>query len=476
MKYVIIGGDAAGMSAAMQIVKHDPNADITTLEKGGTYSYGQCGLPYVISGLIPSTDRLIARSVETFRQKYGIDAKIYHEVQRIDVNQKMVYGIDLTKNKPFTISYEKLLIATGTHPVVPDWEGVDLPGVHYLKTITDANQIINDLDQQVQHIVIIGGGYIGLEMAEAFRLLGKNVRIIDRGKHLAKIFDEDMADLIQEEAKKHQINVVTNELVQSIKGQVRVKSVYTDKNNYPADLVLISAGVKPNTDFIKEAGIETGIKGAIRVNPFMETNKKDVYAAGDCATHFHLVKQSDDYIPLGTTANKQGRIAGINMAGKITRAFRGITGTSIIKFLDLSLGKTGLSEQETKALKIPYETVFKETTDIAGYYPGPEKLNIKLIYRKDNGQLLGGQLIGKQGVDKRIDVLATALFQRMTVTELEDLDLAYAPPFNSVWDPIQQAARRANHKKDVDYEAKLKQDSEGIADHRALEIEKQKGR
>ncbi len=176
----------------------------------------------------------------------------------------------------------------------------------------------------------------------------------------------------------------------------------------------------------------------------METNVKDVYAAGDCATHYHIVKRSDDYIPLGTTANKQGRIAGMNMAGKTPRAFRGVVGTSIIKFMDLSLGRTGLSEREANSLKIPCETVLKITTDIAGYYPNPETLNVKLVYRKDDGQLLGGQIIGKRGVDKRIDVLATALLHVMKIYELEDLDLAYAPPFNSVWDPIQQAAKRAN--------------------------------
>ncbi|HET7579087.1 MAG TPA: CoA-disulfide reductase [Bacillales bacterium] len=442
MKYVIIGGDAAGMSAAMQIARKGENAEVMTLEKEEIYSYGQCGLPYTIGGWISSTDELIARSVETFREKHGIDAKVNHEVKQIDPEKKTVSGIETETNKSFDYQYDKLLIATGASPVVPDFKGTGLSGVFTLKTIPDAQQIMKDLAPGIEQVTIVGGGYIGLEMAEAFIALGKQVRMIEHGDHMAKIFDADMASFIHEEADKHGIRVHTNEKVEALEGEKRVERVKTDKTSYPADLVLISAGIRPNTSFIQGTGIARGIKGTIRVNRYMETNVADIYAAGDCAEQFHIVKEKGDYIPLGTTANKQGRIAGLNMIG-FPKTFKGVTGTSVIKFMDLALGRTGISEKEAQALNLPYDTVNIESTNAAGYYPDHEPLHVKLVFRKDDGRLLGGQIIGKKGVDKRVDVLAVALFHGMRIHELEDLDLGYAPPYNSTWDPLQQAARRA---------------------------------
>ncbi|MHA6252743.1 CoA-disulfide reductase [Oceanobacillus sp. CAU 1775] len=442
MRYVIVGGVAAGMSAAMQIVRTDKNADITVLERGTDYSYGQCGLPYVINGLIPSATDVIARSVDTFRSKYGINARINSEVTHIDSKHQFVEGYYSHNQESIRFEYDRLLIATGASPKLPDWEGKNLKGTHMLKTIPNTTNIMNDLKNSVQQIVVVGGGYIGLEMAESFASIGKKVTIIQRGQQLAKVFDEDMADLIHDEAMKNGVQVVLDESVERFDGKERVNAVITNRGTYEADLVLVAAGVRPNTSFLHTTGIRTSKNGAICVNPFMETNVKNIYAAGDCATHFHIVKQKDDYIPLGTTANKQGRIAGANMAG-VPTAFKGVVGTSIIKFFDLSLGKTGLSEKEARALEIPYHVQTVRAKDIAGYYPGSEPLTVKLVYSQKNNQILGGQIIGKRGVDKRIDVLATALFNNMTIHQLIDLDLAYAPPFNGVWDPIQQAARRA---------------------------------
>lgn len=442
MKYVIIGGDAAGMSAAMQIVRKSENAEVTTLEEGEIYSYGQCGLPYTISGLISSTDQLISRRVETFREKYGIDAKTNHIVEGVNPDEKAVYGTDNAKGKPFEYCYDKLLIASGASPVVPNFKGSELAGVHILKTIPDAEQIMDGLNNDhIENVTIVGGGYIGLEMAESFRILGKEVRMIEHGDHVAKIFDADMAAHIHEEADKHGMTIHTNEKVEGLLGEDRVENVQTDKTTYPTDLVLVSAGIRPNTDFIEGTNLVTGVKGAVRVNRYMETNVSDIYAAGDCAEQFHLVKQKNDYIPLGTTANKQGRIAGQNMIG-LPKTFKGVVGTSVIKFMDLTLGRTGMSEKEAAALNLPYKSVKIKALDAAGYYPDSKPLHVKLVYRSDNEQLLGGQIIGKKGVDKRVDVLATALFHGMRLHELEDLDLGYAPPYNGVWDPIQQAARR----------------------------------
>ncbi|MBS8266427.1 CoA-disulfide reductase [Mesobacillus boroniphilus] len=441
MKILIIGGDAAGMSAAMQMVRNSSGHEITVLEKGGVYSYGQCGLPYVISGKIESTDQLIARTPSTFKEKYGIDARVFHEVQKVDTENKMVSGINHSNGEPFSVPYDRLLIATGVSSVVPKWEGVTLPGIFSLKTIPDAKAIMDYLERDIHNVTVIGGGYIGLEMAESFAELGKKVTIIERNKQLAKIFDTDMAELIHEEAVKQNIVLKMVESVEAFGGSDHVESVKTDKGEYETDLVLVAVGVKPNTSFLEETGIKTSVNGAIQVNAYMQTSIEDIYAAGDCATQYHRVKEKDDHVPLGTHANKQGQIAGLNMVD-VHKTFKGIVGTSIIKFFDLTLGRTGLSEKEANMLNIPCGSVTITATDIAGYYPDDKKMKLKLVYHKETHKVLGGQIIGENGVDKRIDVLATAIFHSMTTEELLDLDLAYAPPYNGVWDPIQQAARR----------------------------------
>ncbi|MFC0016052.1 MULTISPECIES: CoA-disulfide reductase [Allobacillus] len=442
MKYVIIGGVAAGMSAAMEIYRTDETAEIAVLERGKEYSYGQCGFPYVINGYIPDLEDVVARQVETFREKYGMDARTSTEVTNINAKDQIVYGIDLETGDGFQVSYDKLLIATGANPTVPQWEGIELKGVHTLKTVTDTKGIMHDLDDDVKHVTIVGGGYIGLEMAESFKTLGKEVTLIQRGDQVAPIFDLDMAELIHEEAKRNGINLKLGESVTGLTGTDRVEGVKTDKNTYKTDLVLLAIGVLANTQFLQGTGIHLNPRGAVLVNPYMQTSLKNIYAAGDCATDFHRVKQVNDHIPLGTTSNKQGRIAGANMAGNPLQ-FKGILGTSIIKFFDLTLGRTGLSEREAQQLNFPYEVQTTKANSHAGYYPGGETLHLKLIYHRDSRKLLGGQIIGKKGVDKRLDVLAMALHHEMTVHELVDVDLSYAPPYNGVWDPLQQMGRKA---------------------------------
>ena len=441
MKVIIIGGDAAGMSAAMQIVRNSAEHDITVLEKGGIYSYGQCGLPYVISGKIESTEKLIARTQTAFQEKYKIDARVYYEVKKVDPENKVVSGIDHSNGEPFELSYDRLLIATGVNPVLPEWGGVNLSGIFKLKTIPDAKGIIDYLERDIKHVTVIGGGSIGLEMAESFAELGMNVTIIERNEQLAKIFDKDMSELIHEEALKQHITLKMEESVEAFKGTDHVEYVKTDKGEYKTDLVLIAVGVRPNVSFIEGTGMKTSVNGAIQVNAYMQTSIDDIYAAGDCATHYHRIKEKDDHIPLGTHANKQGQIAGLNIVNK-HQTFKGVVGTSIIKFFDLTLGRTGITEKEAKILNIPYQSVTIKASDIAGYYPNEKKMTVKLVYHKVTHRILGGQIIGEKGVDKRIDVLATALFNSMTTDQLLELDLAYAPPYNGVWDPIQQAARK----------------------------------
>lgn len=274
MRYVIIGGVAAGMSAAMEIIRTDEDATITVLERGEDYSYGQCGLPYVINGVVQSIDDVIARRVETFREKYGIDAKINTEVTDINVHDQLVSGVYTETNEKFKINYDRLLIATGSSPILPDWEGIELDGIHTLKTLTDTEYIMEDLDEKMQDVTIVGGGYIGLEMAESLVSLGKNVTLIQRGSQLANIFDQDMAKLIHEEARKNGVSVVLNETVEGFDGEQRVETVKTDKQSYETDFVLLAIGVQPNTDFLRNIGIHLNKKGAIYVNPYQETNVK----------------------------------------------------------------------------------------------------------------------------------------------------------------------------------------------------------
>lgn len=444
MNFIIIGGDAAGMSAAMQIVRNSSGHSITVLEKGGIYSYGQCGLPYVIGGKIGSTDNVIARTQKEFQEKYGMDARVFQEVKSINAEHKVVTGINHSTGETFDLAYDRLLIATGASPVMPNLEGSSLHGIFTLKTIPDTEEILDYIHRgfrDVQDVTIIGGGYIGIEMAESFAEIGKTVTIIERNEQLAGIFDRELSELIQDEAKKQHIRLRLGESVEGFIGSTSVEYVKTDKGEIKTDLVLVAVGVKPNTAFTQGAGIVTGVKGAIQVNSYMQTNVEDIFAAGDCATQYHRIKERDDYIPLGTHANKQGQIAGLNMVN-LHKTFKGVVGTSIIKFFDLTLGRTGLSEKEAKGLNIPVASVTIQARDIAGYYPNAKKMTVKLVYHKVTHKLLGGQIIGESGVDKRIDVLSTSLFHNMTIEELLDLDLAYAPPYNGVWDPIQQAARK----------------------------------
>ncbi|WP_054705778.1 FAD-dependent oxidoreductase [Bacillus sp. JCM 19041] len=437
MKYVIIGGDAAGMSAAMQLVRKDAQADITVLEKGEHYSYAQCGLPYWIGGEIESEDKLVAREANTYRTKHGIDARTNHEVTSIDAEKKTVSG------KEFELPYDKLLIASGARPFIPEWKNSNLKGIYTLKTIPDAQKILTAIGDKKRKITIIGGGSIGLEIAETVCKAGHQVRILERAARLAMNFDKEMTDHIHEKAIEEGIQLDLNHEIFGFEGDDtgHVNKIVTNLAECETELVIVAVGVRPNTDFTKNTGIQLDHNGAIRVNRYMETNVEGIYAAGDCATQYHRLIHKDVYAPLGTHANKQGRIAGLNMCGQ-PRAFMGIVGTQIYQFFDLALARTGLSSREIEEIGFSYKCVQAKLPHVAAYYPTHEPILIRLQYDADTGKVLGGQFIGTKGVDKRCDVLATALYHGMTMQDLEELDLGYSPPFNSVWDPLQQTARR----------------------------------
>ncbi|MBQ0139166.1 MAG: FAD-dependent oxidoreductase [Kurthia sp.] len=440
MKYVIIGGDAAGMSAAMEIYRHDSEASIISLEKGHHFSYGQCGLPYVIDGRVESTEDVISRTPEIFREKYKIDARSLHTVTDVDPKRQIVSGVTTDTREPFSVQYDRLLIATGADSLKLKMPGRDLKGIRSLKNIPDTEDIIGEV-KNVEQVTIIGGGYIGLELAEVLTSIGKKVRIIIRSGQVAGFLDLEMAKLVHEEAYKNGVEIVFHEELIRYEGDDWVTGVRTSKDLYPTDFVIEAIGIRPNTAFLKDTGIQLAKNGAIRVDPHLQTTVKDVYAAGDCAMHFNRMKQQADYIPLGTTANKQGRIAGLNMVG-IPETFAGVVGTSILKFFTRTIGKTGLNEKEIEKLRFEYEVAIQEVGNIASYYPNLETMTVKLIWKKDSKRLLGLQIVGGEGVDKRIDVGAVALFNQMRLRELLDLDLSYSPPYNSVWDPLQKIAKR----------------------------------
>lgn len=442
-KYVIIGGDAAGMSAAMQIVRNVEQPKIIVLEMGDTFSYAQCGLPYFIAGKVNSSERLIARKEETFREKYGIETRSLHQAEKIDLEDKTVSFTDLLTGQKGSVTYDKLLIATGARPVRPDWPGIELEGVFFLKSIHDAKKIKHYMARNdVSSCLIVGGGYIGLEMAEALSGLGKAVTVIDRNKQLLTAWEPEVADLVKSHMEKKGVTVKLGQSVTGIEGRDgSVWAVSTETETMHADMVLIAVGILPNSDLAAGAGIQIGVKGAIQVNDRMQTSVPNIYAAGDAAVHYHRLKKRDDYIPLGTTANKQGRIAGKNMANQ-TAHFSGIMGTAVLKVFQLGVARTGLSVKEAEELGYDIEIATIDTKDHADYYPTAQSIRIQLIMQRNTRKLLGAQAVGASGSDKRIDVLATALFHEMTVDQLLDLDLAYSPPFNGVWDPIQQAARR----------------------------------
>lgn len=440
-RFVIIGADAAGMSAASEARRIDSQLEIVAYDRGGFASYSQCGLPYLVGGLVPDRQRLIARTVAEFAQR-GISVQLGHEVTAIDPARSMVRVRDLRSGVETEQGYDRLLIATGASPARPTLPGLELDGVFQLDVMEDALAIQAYIrEYQPRRAVIVGGGYIGLEMAENLVRLGLEVRLVQRATQLFPSVDVDIATHLGEALERHGVDLsLRDSVVQACEGQHgRVVDVHTNDGEVPADLVLLAIGTRPNVEVARVAGVRIGGTGAIAVDDHLQTNLPGIFAAGDCAEHWHRILRQPSWVPLGTTANKQGRIAGRNVAGG-DEAFAGIVGTAITRVFDLSVGRTGLTEREAHVAGIACAATTLNSTDFAGYLPDAHPLTIKLVAEPETGRLLGGQAVGWGGVDKRIDVLATALYSGLTVEDLTRLDLEYAPPFNSVWDPIQVAA------------------------------------
>ncbi|MBB6632317.1 CoA-disulfide reductase [Clostridium algidicarnis] len=441
-KLVVIGGVAAGMSAASKAKRVDPNMEIVVFEKGNFVSYGACGLPYFVSGLNDDYKKLIARTPEEF-QESGIKVKLRHEVLSIDSMEKVVKIRDLDNNREFEESFDKLLIATGASPIKPKIKNADIKNVFTLKTIEDAIEMKEIANKdQVKNVVIVGGGYISMEIAESMVYLNKNVRIIEKNHRMLSNFDEEISEKVEEELKRNHVKMNYGENVEELIGETSVSSVKTDKGTYDADMVIIAIGVIPNTEFLKGSGINLGIKGSVIIDREGMTNIRDIYAAGDCAEIYHKLLEKNVYIALATTANKMGRLIGENVTGSHER-FVGTLGSSAIKILDIDVARTGITEAEAKSYGYDYETVFVKANTHPGYYPNSTPLYIKLVYEKKDKRILGVQIVGEKGVALRMDVFAAAIHNNMTTKELGMLDLCYAPPFAGVWDAIHIAANAA---------------------------------
>ena len=436
MKFVVIGGNAAGMSAASRVKRKDPNWDVVVLEQTREVSYGACGLPYYVAGLNNDIDLIRIRSVEAF-EKTGVHVKLECKVEQVDKDAKKVTYRDPEGNLQ-TEDYDKLLVATGASPKIPPIPGIEKPGIYPLKTLEHA-QNLKDALKDAKNVVIVGGGYIGLELAEAC-LLQKvpSVRIVEALDRLLNVFDPEFSQAVQQELERHNVAVHTGERVMAFEGADRVERIVTDKGSYDADAVILSIGVSPNTAFLGDM-VEKLPNGAIITNPAMETSAADIYAAGDCATVWHKLLDKPAYIALGTNANKQGRLAGDSVMGKPVSLKRAL-GTSMLRCMGMEFAKTGLGEGECIANNIPYKTMTVQSRSHARYYPDPKMLTIKLCYRPEDRVLLGAQIMGEKEAAWRIDTFACAIDQGMTTMELGMLDLGYAPPFASVWDAVAIAA------------------------------------
>lgn len=448
-RIVIIGGVAAGTSAASKAKRIDPNADVKIIQEESVVSYAACGIPYVIEGVINNFEELVERPPDVFKSKYDIDVIVNTRAHKIDSFRKQVHATDLQSGKDTIFDYDFLVVATGARAVVPNIKGVNQKGVFFIRNYSDGVKI-NDSTRtrDVHSSIIAGAGLIGLEMVEAFKKRGHtgrgdmDVTVVEMADHiLPSLLDKNMAKIVERELEANGVKIILGESVEEILGRDgQIKGIRTSANrDIDSDLIVLGTGVRPNSEIARDAGVELGYANAIKVDEYMRTNIQDIFAAGDCATARNYITNKDTYVPLGTTANKQGRVAGENVAGGNTR-FRGIAGSAITKVFDLFIGKTGLtSEEGIRNGFDPVEEVIESITR-AGYYPGNKPIWIKIVADRKSGRVLGSQIVGGEGVKERIDLIALALLLKADVGDLASYDACYVPPASPVWEPINIAA------------------------------------
>ena len=438
MKVVIVGGVAGGATAAARIRRLDEQAEIVVFERSGYISYANCGLPYYIGGVITDQAELTLQTPESFWQRFRVDMRVRHEVIAIHPERKAVSVRNLSTGETFEESYDKLLLSPGAKPTQPELPGVGQ--VFTLRMVEDTLRIHEFVKtHHPRSVVLAGGGFISLEMAENLRELGMEVTMVQRPKQLMNPFDPEMASFIHAKMRKKGVRLLLGHTVEGFEeapGGVRV--LLKGAEPLEAELVVLAIGVTPDTQLAKEAGLELGVKGSIAVNDRMETSVPDIYAVGDAVQVQHFVTGEHTLISLAGPANKQGRIAADNICGGNSR-YQGSQGSSVVKVFDMTAAATGINEQAARKAGIECDKVYLSPASHAGYYPGGRLLNMKVLFEKNTYRLLGAQIVGSEGVDKRIDVLATAIRAGLTALDLKDLDLAYAPPYSSAKDPVNMA-------------------------------------
>ncbi|PWU49539.1 flavoprotein oxidoreductase [Micromonospora globispora] len=447
-RLVVIGGDAAGMAAASQARRRRDRDDlaIVAFERGHSTSFSACGIPYWVSGVVPDRDRLIARDPATFRESFHIDVRMRHEVTGIDLDRREVVARDLDAGGEVREGFDTLVYATGAVPMKPPWARTGIAGVFGVQTLDDGTALLDWLEREPRprRAVVIGGGYIGVEMAEAMLQRGLSVNLVEQADQPMSTVDPDMAELVVDSLRGVGIQIHTGLTVTGLEERDgRISAVVTAEGPMPADVVVLGLGVRPNTALADAAGLPLGPTGGVRTDRRMRVpGVPGVWAAGDCVETLHRVSGLPVHVPLGTHANKQGRVAGINIGGGYA-TFPGVIGTAVTKVCDLEVGRTGLRERDATAAGFEFVSVIAESTNRAGYYPGARPMTVKLIAERPSGRLLGAQIVGWSEAAKRIDTLAVALWNGMTVDDMTALDLGYAPPYAPVWDPVLIAARKA---------------------------------
>jgi CoA-dependent NAD(P)H sulfur oxidoreductase len=442
MRLVIVGGVAAGTKAASRARRVNPEMEITVYQEEPEPSISECGLPYLISGVVKGRADLVARTPEEFAEK-DIEVRVRHRVERIDPENKRLSVRDLRSLETFEDGYDRLIVATGARAVLPPIPGADLDGVFKLRFLTDSDEILEYIRNNTPgKATVVGGGYIGLEVAENLCRLGMEVSLLEAADRVALAYGPEVADMVEEHLKENGVHVHTGTEVEGFAGDWRIRSLRSGDEEFETDLVIVGVGIEPCVELAEAAGVEIGPTGAIWVDKQMKTNVPDVWAAGDCVQTVNLASGEPVWIPLGDTANQMGRVAGTNAAspaGEDVLEFPGVLGTGIFKVFDLGVGKTGLSEKEAEDAGFEVVSAAVETADRADYYPGIEKVFLKLIADRRSGRLLGAESAGS-GADKLTDVCAAAIWGRLSYPDLVNLDLAYAPPYGPALSPVIQAA------------------------------------
>ncbi|WP_406230671.1 FAD-dependent oxidoreductase [Nocardia sp. NBC_01009] len=446
-RLVVIGGDAAGMSAASQArrLKDPDELEIVVFERGNFTSFSACGIPYWVAGDVAERDELVARTPEEHRSR-DIDLRMRTEVVEIDVAGGRVRARDLESGAESWTDYDKLVIATGARPIRPPLPGIDAPGVHGVQTLDDGQALIETLERtDGKRAVVIGAGYIGVEMAEALIKRDFGVTMVNRGDEPMSTLDPDMGALVRIAMCDMGVEIVSSAEVTEIRtgADGRASAVVTSECEYPADVVVLGIGVRPETALAEAAGLPLGKHGGLLTDLAMRVRgHENIWAGGDCVEVFDLVSGLERHIALGTHANKHGQIIGSGIGGGYA-TFPGVVGTAVSKVCDVEVARTGLREKDARAAGLQFVTVTIESTSRSGYYPGAATMTVKMMAERRTGRLLGVQIVGREGAGKRVDIAAVALTARMTVEQMTALDLGYAPPFSPVWDPVLVAARKA---------------------------------